>query len=123
MFQKHIDVWPGSEPIKEEAVPVTRLDTLADELRVSCHRTLLKIDVQGYERNVLRGADATLRHITAVYVELLFCPLYEGQAKYYEVMSVLDLAGFRFAGLYESDHDHKTGEMLFANGLFISRSA
>jgi hypothetical protein len=119
MCQSHIDVWPQSRPVGREEVPVARLDAVAAELGVAKHRTLLKLDVQGYEAAVLRGATATLPLITAAYVEILFAPLYEGQAKYFEVMAALDAVGLRFAGLYEIFPEPKTGFPVFANALFV----
>ena len=55
MRAEHVAVWPDSRPVGREDVPVVRLDTIAAELGVAGRRTLLKIDVQGYEAAVLRG--------------------------------------------------------------------
>ncbi|MGE5490048.1 MAG: FkbM family methyltransferase [Actinomycetota bacterium] len=57
-----------------------RLETL-DSFRLGslpAARKLLKIDVQGHELNVLRGATETLPHIDVALVECSFLPQYEG---------------------------------------------
>lgn len=79
-----------------ERVPVRTLDALVGgaDLRAP---VLLKIDVQGYEMEVLRGATATLRRLAAVYVEQSYVPLYEGQPLAAEVAGLLAEAGFRQA--------------------------
>jgi FkbM family methyltransferase len=119
MGQKHIDVWPGSRPAGFENVPIARLDSLAEELGLKRHRSLLKIDVQGYEASVLQGATAVLPHVFAAYVELLFTSLYDNQTRYYDVMRILEEAGFRFAGLLEPYYEPNCESLLFANGLFV----
>jgi FkbM family methyltransferase len=119
MEDKHAQVWPESRIVGDEEVPMTRLDGLAEELRITSHRTLLKLDVQGYELQVLNGASGIIHQITAAYPELLFAPLYEGQSEYHEVMAVLERAGLQFSGLYDIYPDPATGLPLFANGLFL----
>jgi FkbM family methyltransferase len=116
---KHIQVWPESRTVGEEDVPIARLDSLADEIGLASNTTLLKLDVQGYEDQVLIGAADLLPQIDAVYAELLFAPLYDGQSEYHEVMATLERAGLRFSGLYEEFSDPSTGLPLFANGLFV----
>ena len=116
---KHLEVWPHSATVGTEDVPVTRLDNLAGPLGLKDHKTLLKIDVQGYESRVLRGAADCLSYIRAAYVELLFSPLYEGQSKYYEVMAALEAAGLHFVGLFDTFPDPQTGYALYGDGLFI----
>jgi FkbM family methyltransferase len=59
----------------EEKVPVTTLDRLLAGLS---EVSLLKIDVQGYEMNVLAGAAQTLRKTRFLLVELNYMPHYEG---------------------------------------------
>lgn len=60
----------------------------------------LKIDVQGYEGEVLRGCGSLLERFSYVYVEASFLELYEGQALVDEVIRFLQDAGFRLAGSY-----------------------
>jgi FkbM family methyltransferase len=76
-----------------ERAPVGPLEAyvLADELTP---HTLLKLDVQGYELEALRGCASLLTAIAAVYVELSFIRLYEGQAFAHEVLTFLQRAGF-----------------------------
>jgi FkbM family methyltransferase len=117
--QKHVQLCPQSAAVRTEKVPVAQLDRVAGTMGLERHKTLLKIDVQGYELPVLRGAAKTLRHIAAAYVELDFAPLFEGQSKYYEVMGLLEQAGLAFAGLFDVAVDPQSGYPIFADGLFI----
>ena len=51
-----------------------------DELKKT---TLLKIDVQGFEIEVLKGCNALINKISYIYVECSFLELYQGQALAY----------------------------------------
>jgi FkbM family methyltransferase len=92
MRSLHSDVYPDSAYVGEQSVAVRRLDTaLAEEQLPTPH--LLKIDVQGLELHVLRGAPLTLAATSLLDVELSLGELYEGQAQYREVLSFLSSAG------------------------------
>lgn len=72
------------------------VSTLDDQLvdTVLADPVLLKIDVQGAELEVLRGAGALLRRAQWVYVELSLVELYVGQPFATEVIGFLGVAGF-----------------------------
>jgi hypothetical protein len=62
---------------------------------------LLKLDVQGYELEVLRGAEATLRQTRAVLCEVSFREFYTGQPLFTEVVAYLGARGFTLHALAE----------------------
>jgi FkbM family methyltransferase len=74
-------------------VMVTTLDGLPDHWRAA-RNALLKIDVQGYELNVLRGASAAMQHCAYVYAECSEVQLYTGQAVRKDVEAFLISHGF-----------------------------
>lgn len=84
---------PESREVGQLHVLVQRLDSLIDWPLE--RPTLLKIDVQGFELEVLRGASATLSSIDSVLVEMSFVELYRGQQTAPAVMSLLQQAGYR----------------------------
>jgi len=55
---------------------------------------LLKLDVQGYELEVLKGAPMTLQRAKAVLCEVSFVPLYEGQCLFADVVTFMSANGF-----------------------------
>ena len=94
--------FPGTAAVGSIEVPVTTLDeVLTDDLARPC---LLKIDVQGLELEVLKGATKTLQSVDEALVECSFVELYEGQAMADEVVVHLRKAGLRLAGVYEVVH-------------------
>ena len=82
---------------------------------------LLKIDVQGFERDVLAGAERVLSACDAVYIELSFVELYEGQALAGEIVEILTRAGLSLSGLFNQMYDPE-GEALQADFLFLRRN-
>jgi FkbM family methyltransferase len=60
---------------------------------------LLKIDCQGGELSVLKGAGERIRDIRWVYCEVSFDPIYKGAPLWAEVHSFLRSSGFELRGL------------------------
>jgi len=67
----------------------------ADVLRPS----LLKIDVQGGELDVLKGIGPLLDVIDYIYLEVSFIELYEGQPLFAEINKFLNSAGYNLRGI------------------------
>jgi FkbM family methyltransferase len=89
-------------PIGTETVPLLTLDGVMAERAVS-HIDLLKVDTQGYDLQVLRGAEELLaeKRVSLVQVELNFLPMYSGQARAHEVADHLHDRGFWLVDYYE----------------------
>ena len=92
-------IFPGTDEIATESVAVVRLaDALAGtEL---AKPVLLKMDVQGFELEVLKGAESILGTLHAIYVEVSFLRLYDGQPLAHEVISWLSDHKFILSGVY-----------------------
>lgn len=80
-------------------------------------KNLLKIDTQGFELEVLRGAEGLLDRFSAIYCELSFTELYVGQPLASEVVSYLLQRQFNLAGVYNvtsaKDLGQVQADMLF----------
>ena len=118
----HVDLMPQTLEIGREVVTVARLDELPLAADLSNRRAFLKLDVQGYELRALHGAGDLVRSFAGALVELNFSSLFIGQSKYYEVMAALELAGLRFVRLSNANFHPQTGDLLWADALFLSRS-
>jgi len=79
--------------------------------------SLLKIDVQGFELEVLKGCEDILRKFSHLYIECSFIELYEGQALAHEVISYLDQFGFALTGVYNLYYE-KNGMAVQGDFLF-----
>lgn len=114
---RQIQAFPGTNEIGRFPVRVERLDALlSDEIT---RPSLLKIDVQGAELDVLRGAEHLLAAIDQLYIECSFVELYAGQALVGDVVAYLKDRGFRPAGIFHPTYDDE-GHCLQADVLFES---
>ena len=88
------------KPVAMQQVPLVPLDTLVlrDKLPLP---DLLKLDVQGYELEVLRGSETCLRHARAVLCEVSFRAFYARQPLFPELLSFLTQRGFALHALGE----------------------
>ena len=108
--------------VGREKASVARLDSLWSELATTNDRVFLKLDVQGYEMQVLRGAAKALPNTSGIETELSLVPLYEGQALFHEMLDFLESAGFDLVSLERGMTDRRTGEVLQVDGIFVRRS-
>ncbi len=83
---------------------------------------LLKVDTQGFEREVLAGASSVLGRTVALEIELSFRSLYAGQPPAHEMLALIDDLGFGLVGLYPGYADPRTGYALELDGLFVRRA-
>ncbi|WP_254565184.1 FkbM family methyltransferase [Oscillatoria sp. HE19RPO] len=118
MLDSHVNAAPGSKYYESEIVQVTKLDTIAPDYFQSSQSILLKIDVQGYEKPVLEGAEKILEKIKAIQVELSLLPLYQDQILWIEMIQYLENLGYQLYNFRPVLID-SSGKLLQVDGLFI----
>jgi FkbM family methyltransferase len=77
--------------VRVETVPVIRLDQNVDE---SARAIFLKIDTQGFEREVLEGAVGLLDRCVGLQLELPVEHLYQDVWSFHEALAYVDNLGF-----------------------------
>ncbi len=115
-----LETYPGVTVVGKETIRVEALDAIATP-EMTQGRTLLKMDVQGFELEVLKGATATLENIEAIYLEASFVPLYADQPLATELVVWLDQHGFGLAAIYNVDSGAGTTPSQ-ADCLFLRKS-
>lgn len=119
MENRHVDAAPTSSYVGTCEVTMARLDSIAPSILADDARIHLKLDVQGYEFQVLQGAKSSLERITSVETEMSLVPLYQGQALMPAIIGHLQGEGFKLVWLERGFLDPRTGYMLQADGLFL----
>lgn len=97
-------------------VPLTMLDT---EIPADAIVGLLKIDVQGFEPQVLEGARRTLSRTAAVMLEINYTEHYVASGHFEDVHDHLVSAGFRLNGV--SCPHMCRGIPLWADAVYVSQ--
>jgi FkbM family methyltransferase len=120
MLPKHLSVAPESEYVAREEIEIKRLDSIASAFFVPREKIMLKIDTQGFEKQVLEGAGNLLGSICLLQVEMSLVPLYEGEHTLVEMINYLKEKGFQLYSIENGFSDNKTGQLLQVDGVFVN---
>lgn len=109
----------GSSEVEAQIeVPLVTLDSvLAEVKRIG----LLKIDVQGFELQVLKGSVEVLRRTDAVLLEINYVPHYEDAVSFEELFAFLTEMGFALRGV-GAPYGDRHGAPLWADAIFCRKS-
>ncbi len=119
MTDSHRSAAPESSYVGSETVAVRRLDGVGHPLLDAAAAPFLKIDTQGYEKQVLAGAAGLLPRLQGVQVELSLLHLYENQVLWRDMIAALERAGFDLWALVPGFFDPRSGRMLQCDGIFF----
>jgi FkbM family methyltransferase len=123
MRDLHVKAAPESAYIGTETVRITRIDSYsATALVPAVGSLMLKIDTQGYEKEVLDGATNIIDRVAAVQIELSLTELYEGSPSLPEMILLLRKLGFELFNVSPGFKDKVSGRLLQMDGFFV-RSA
>jgi FkbM family methyltransferase len=114
-------MFPGTGEIATTEVHVGPLEEFmtADDLHKPA---MLKLDVQGFEFDALRGCESLLKHFDWVYCECSFVELYSGQKMAWEVIDWLLARDFCLVGMFNPAYDD-CGQAVQADFLFSRKGS
>ena len=118
MAGRHREAFPHTGHATEEQVTVRPMDTVMSSVAYESP-VLMKIDVQGFELDVLAGATRTLQRVDVLIVETSMVELYEQQPLFHEVYEFVRARGFVFAGSFDQIVDPSSGAVLQADAIFV----
>ena len=102
---------PDFEVVERRSLRVTTLARLVEEQRINADGLYLKLDVQGFEMNVLRGGGEWLANVPAIQLEASAAPIYAGEPGILELSEYLLKRGFRFGTIHPMLVDAHSGCM------------
>jgi len=108
------------EITKELDVELTTIETLARTYSLG-RIDFLKVDAEGYDLHVLRGARALLTsgRIYSVMAEVFFVPYRTGQAYFWDIAKFMEDVGYHFVNFYDSRNTSQ-GRLYTGNALWVS---
>jgi FkbM family methyltransferase len=122
MLDSHVEGAPESKIIGKEKVQVFPLDEIGTNYTAAAKSVFLKIDVQGFEQEVLKGATAIIEKAKGIEMEISLIPLYENQNWLLpQVLEYMTEKGFIMTSIVPAFTDHKTGKVLQCNGIFFRK--
>ena len=119
--ESSLSLYPKTESQRSIEVNVQRLDDfLSKPENAISGEILLKLDVQGYELPVLKGAAATLKSVRASIVEVCLDPLYSGQSHFEDIVELMRGAGLAYSGNLNQVYA-KDGHVIYLDAVFVRR--
>lgn len=109
--------WPEASESSEIDVEVVRLD---DRLagRNFGRDLLIKVDAQGLEPKIIRGAPQVFAQASVILIETIFVSLYEGDGTFNAIHAPLAELGFQLTGFRNQNVSKTDGRPLFAHCIY-----
>lgn len=122
MLDLHLNAAPQSVYVGSEVVKISKLDTIAlTYVENHINSVFLKIDVQGFEMQVIEGAFQILPKVEGIQMELSLAPLYEGQLLLDEMLKRMAQLGYELHAILPGFTDKRTGRLLQVDGVFFRK--
>ncbi|MCX6453984.1 MAG: FkbM family methyltransferase [Actinobacteria bacterium] len=93
MKSLHLENFPDSATIAKQKISISTIDKQLEVLELRPQDIMLKLDVQGFEAEVLKGASQSLSKIPLCYLEVSITPLYEGEVSFLPILVELSKFG------------------------------
>ncbi len=137
VFGRYFKKGKDARTVSTESVVVERLDALAQSDGFQPH--VLKVDTQGSELMVLKGAQQALASAVLVEVEVSFLQRYVGQPVFADVEAWMKQRGFELIELYRlkryraanslgirsslTDDGQRSGQVAYGDAIFVRSQA
>ena len=115
----HTNLYPDSVNIGKEEIDIFPLDNFYNKIINMKKNILLKIDTQGYELEILKGAKKTLDYIDAIYAEVSLVELYKNQPLYDEILDYIKKGGFSVWSVDRAVGNKATGQTYQLDIFFV----
>ena len=121
MENLHIDKNPESKFIKKEEVKIISLSEVFNKEKNSFKKNFLKIDTQGYEKEVLDSGENILDNFIGISCEISVQPLYKNEAKFLDIINYLNTKGFEIYSVHNSYYEIDYGQTFSVDIVFIKK--
>jgi FkbM family methyltransferase len=115
-FEAHA---PELRTVGTEMVRVRTLQSITERYYPQGSRLFLKIDAQGYEKQVLEGAGSQLEKVVGLRIELSLVRSYEGAPLIGDMLPYLAARGYRLCGIEEAWSNRLTQEVYEVDAILF----
>lgn len=121
MLPSHATAAPESRYIGSETVDLRTLDSVSTGFVTKTERIFLKLDVQGFEYQVLQGAEQFLNRVAGIQIELSLVPLYDGEHLFDPMLHDLEACGYELWSVVPGFVDPATSRLLQLDAIFFRK--
>jgi FkbM family methyltransferase len=115
---RNVGLYPQMKRQQPKSIRIERLDDIVESLHLA-KELLVKMDVQGFEGEVIRGGKKVLQQAIGCILEIALMPLYEEQASFYELNYLLYEIGFAYAGNLRQVYD-RNGQVIYVDAVYTN---
>jgi len=120
MKKIHKTAFTYTEKEFKEKIEIRRLDDILKNTLIA-KPYFVKIDVQGFEAEVIKGGMETIKNANVIILETSFIQLYEGAPLFDDIYVILRDAGFEYIGAYDQLANPNDGMILQQDAIFIKK--
>jgi FkbM family methyltransferase len=103
----------------QNSVQVITIDDYVEINKIRNHVSIIKIDTQGCDLDVLIGAEKTIQlNLPIVVVEMIYAPLYENQCSPVEIFNWFNKNEYSLVGLFD-EHFSADGWLAWCDACFL----
>jgi FkbM family methyltransferase len=114
-----LEALPKSFEVAQEEVETYCLDAVFADFVRPAERVMLKIDTQGSEADILRGALGVLGKLAGLQVEMSLRPMYAGETRYLDLCRFIEDQGFEPYWFTPGNFSKRLGRQLQFDGVFF----
>lgn len=119
MGHLHKQNYPHSSESTDLIVDIRRLDDVVKDSDLK-NNILIKMDVQGFEDEVIKGGENIFKKAKVIVVESSFQKLYENEPMFKGIYSLLQPLGFDFVGSLKQSINKEDGSFLQGDCIFLN---
>jgi len=109
----------SSKTVREERVPLRTLESVRANDVPAGARVFLKVDTQGFERQVIGGLGKDLALWPIIQLELSLVPLYEGEESLSSMVVLLESMGYSLYALFPSFWSKPSYQLRQVDCIFV----
>lgn len=121
MGQRHKFDYPHSAGSSDIEIECKTLNDVMGKVKFDGN-ILIKIDVQGFERQVIEGGYNIFRAAKIVVLEMSIQELYDGESLFDDLYSILKSLGFTYQGSLKQSISKNDESFLQCDGVFINHN-
>jgi len=115
----HIQADPESIYVGKEEITIKRIDSILDDYYHPGEKAYLKIDAQGYEKQIIEGAEAYWDRLIGIEMEVSLVSLYEDETLIAEMIGFMSDKGYTPMSFEPGFYNQETGQLLQVDCSFF----